>query len=417
MNAICSPDGGVLTSFGFDDLRRRTAQGRGNLTSSGSTSYWYASTNRLVYFPGGYIYNDPLDRRLDVSTEQSWAMYDGTAEIGQRGYDQQVKRRYVRGPGADEIIMWYEGGGTSDKRWLIQDERGSVVALTNAGGTATAINRYDEYGIPAAGNVGRFQYTGQAWIPALGMYDYKARTYSPTLGRFLQTDPIGYGDGLNWYNYVGADPVNQRDPSGLNAEVDIVVNAPAPNDLKEQEIVVTGPRIVEVGSFIRFGNRGFYGNFSNGSTGGSAPKPGAAPEKKRVSVPCSSLISAPGTITTLGSSVEITIAIGFASSSGTFSGRFDNSGKFFGGSYTSFGFTAGLAGGAALTSQKFGRLSDFVGLSDTFSASIGPLGGSSTYSTSGKYIGYSGQVGLGGPRAGVSTSMTNTDLSMCFVLQ
>ena len=42
-----------------------------------------------------------------------------------------------------------------------------------------------------------------------------ARIYSPTLGRFLQTDPIGYGDGLNWYNYVGSDPVNATDPSGL----------------------------------------------------------------------------------------------------------------------------------------------------------------------------------------------------------
>mgnify|MGYP003384670723 CR=1 FL=1 len=42
-----------------------------------------------------------------------------------------------------------------------------------------------------------------------------ARIYSPTLGRFLQTDPIGHGDGLNWYNYVGSDPVNATDPSGL----------------------------------------------------------------------------------------------------------------------------------------------------------------------------------------------------------
>ena len=99
--------------------------GRGNVSAIGSASYSYDVENRLAY-GHGTLY-DPMGRLWAAGS--SGFRYDGmhmALEIDP--IYGTTQRRYVHGPGVDEPLVWYEGSGTSTRRYFHADERGSVIA-------------------------------------------------------------------------------------------------------------------------------------------------------------------------------------------------------------------------------------------------------------------------------------------------
>lgn len=62
-----------------------------------------------------------------------------------------------------------------------------------------------------------FEYTGRWFDSATGLQNNQNRWYSPSLGRWVSEDPIGFSGGdANLYRYVGNQPTEFVDPNGLD---------------------------------------------------------------------------------------------------------------------------------------------------------------------------------------------------------
>jgi RHS repeat-associated protein len=162
-------------------------------------------------------------------------IYDGERPILEYDSTGALVGRNVYGKGVDEILMRTDytfPGQTLNPGvtyYYQQDHEGSAIHLTDTSGNLVERYRYDVYGaptiyppspsatpIPASAVSNRFLFTGREYAGAFGFYEYRARAYNTTLGRFTSEDPKLFDAGdYNLYRYCHNDPLDFTVPMGL----------------------------------------------------------------------------------------------------------------------------------------------------------------------------------------------------------
>jgi RHS repeat-associated protein len=181
-------------------------------------------------------------------------------------------RRYVPG-GPDSPLVWYEGATLTSKRFFHADapstgSGGSIIATSDSTGAASQTYSYGPYGEPSTATGSRFKYTGQITLPGVGLHYYKARMYSPLLGRFLQPDPIGVSGGMNIYGYTGGDPVNRKDQSGKAPGDIFFTELGAAKDAINYYYNTVHQERIEYGGFVNASNWGWGPTYSYSAVSG-----------------------------------------------------------------------------------------------------------------------------------------------------
>jgi RHS repeat-associated protein len=230
LTAIVSPTS--TTDFTINSLNQvadangvaYTYDANGNLIDTGTRTYHWDADNRLLQIN----YKSQPSRNTQFR-------YDGlgrrVAIISKNG-TMTTENRYLwcgdnlcQSRMATDVVNWrsYPQGEVrplgNTLLYFSRDHLGSVRdVLTVQAGVRIATYDYDAYGKPTY-DVGRistnFRYAGMFYLEEAGLYLTQYRVYDPNTGRWLSRDPIGEMGGVNLYGYVGGNPVNNTDSSGL----------------------------------------------------------------------------------------------------------------------------------------------------------------------------------------------------------
>jgi RHS repeat-associated protein len=249
-------DNNVTSSYGRNSTNQYTSITGSSITNGSEheisafngVAYAYVNDERLASATtGSTAYTmtyDALGRcvqRALTGGPTTYYVYDGEKPILEYDSSGTSVGTNVYGKGIDEIVKRIAIGSDNQSHtyFLQQNHEGSVNQLTDTSGGIIERYRYDAFGAPTVytGTWGprsntiydnRFLFTGREYAatyrsiyitPAFNFYEYRARAYNPTLGRFMSEDPKGFDAGdYNLFRYCHNDPIDFTDPVGQETE-------------------------------------------------------------------------------------------------------------------------------------------------------------------------------------------------------
>jgi RHS repeat-associated protein len=177
---------------------------------------------RFWYDPAGNRYKREDTGSGIVGTRRT--IYVGNIEIVTENGSTTYKR-YIGGLLVQNVVA-----GVASNRYLFADHLGSLVAMTDEAGVVLEGGGFNAFGerrangsattiVSSGSAITTRGFTGHEMLDGLDVIHMNGRIFDPTLGRFLQPDPVVQdpGNPQNWnaYTYVFNNPYRYTDPSGM----------------------------------------------------------------------------------------------------------------------------------------------------------------------------------------------------------